>query len=144
TAAAALARCLFWQGRQEEAIATASAHLEPSPGPAAAARLLAVRARAQARLGRTALAVRTARDAQQLAARADPRAQSSADLALAEGLAGGGDVEGARAAVARATRLARVHHQPLQRVRGLLIASSCGVPGAFRAVKRLRRLPLPA
>jgi transcriptional regulator with AAA-type ATPase domain len=144
TAAAALARCLFWQGRQDEAIATASAHLESQPGPAAAARLLAVRARAQTRLGRTALAVRTARDAQQVAGQADPRAQSSADLALAEALAGGGDIEGARAAVARATRLARQHHQPLQRIRGLLLASSCGVPGAVRAVRRLRRLPLPA
>lgn len=144
SAAAALARCLFWQGRQEEAIATASAHLESPPGHPAAARLLALRARAQARLGRTALAVRTARDAQQLAVQADPRAQSSAELALAEALAGGGDLEGARAAVARATRLARLHHQPLQRIRALLIGSTCGVAGAARALARLRRLPLPA
>ena len=143
-AAAALARNLLWQDRADEAIAVGAAQRERCSQPETLARLLAAMARAHSRLGRAPLAVRTARDAQQAASRADARVQASVELALAEAQAAGGDAEGARAAVARATRLARAHHQPLVRVRAFLVLSSIDPPGrSARYLARLRRLPLP-
>ena len=111
--------------------------------PAASARLLAVAARAQARLGRTAAAVRSAREAQHLAARGDASVQITAELALAESLAAVGDAEGARAAVTRALRLSRALHLPLARIRAVLVASTCGDRrGSARALARLKTLML--
>src|SRR5690606_30480318 len=98
-AGAALSRALLWQGRHDEAVATASPHRERTTTKGNLVRLLAILARAHARLGRTALAVRTARDAQQEAGGADPRVQAAAELSLAEALGGAGDAEGARAAL---------------------------------------------
>ena len=143
-AAAALARALLWQERYDEAIAAAVQYRHDGARHEGLARLLAVMARAHGRLGRPALAVRTARDAQQEALRADARVRASVELALAEAQASAGDAEGARAAVARASRLARAQHQPLIRVRALLLASGLEPPArAARTLSRLRRLPLP-
>jgi DNA-binding NtrC family response regulator len=143
-AAAGLARTLFWQERFDEAVAVAARHREHGQQPGTRARLLAVMARAHARLGRAPLAVRTARDAQQAATHADARVQASAERALAEAQAAAGDTEGARAAIARAVRLARAHHQPLARVRAQLLLAAIDPSGrSARYLARLRRLPLP-
>lgn len=144
SATAALARCLLWQDRFEEALAVTAGDRSVPADPAASARLLAVAARAQARLGRTAAAVRSAREAQHLAARGDASVQITAELALAESLAAAGDAEGARAAVTRALRLSRALHLPLARIRAVLVASTCGDRrGSARALARLKTLMLP-
>jgi DNA-binding NtrC family response regulator len=144
-AAAALARCLMWQERCEEAIAVAVGQRDAACDRGDRARLLAVLARAQARLGRSVPAVKAAREAQELSAGADPRAQASAALALAEALEAGGDARGARIALARLTRLARAGHLPLFHVRALLRELRVDDSArAARALARVRRLHVPA
>jgi transcriptional regulator with AAA-type ATPase domain len=143
-AAAALARCLLWQHRWEEAVAVASTQREVAGEAQERVRLLAVLARGQARLGRTALAVSTARAAQREAAGTDLRTQASAESSLAEALEAAGDAEGARAAVSRLARLARGGHLPLFRIRGLLLAARLSESSQIaRALARLRRLKAP-
>jgi DNA-binding NtrC family response regulator/tetratricopeptide (TPR) repeat protein len=143
-AMAALARCLLWQERFEEVLAlTATAPGTPKD-PASWTRLLAATSRAQARLGRTAAAVRTAREAQRLAAGADGRVQVTVELALAESLGTAGDVEGARAALTRVMRLSRSQHLPLARVRALLVGSAHGDRRvSARTLARLKKLTIP-
>jgi DNA-binding NtrC family response regulator len=143
-AVAALARCLLWQDRFEEALALASVESGGSADPASAARLLAVASRAQSRLARTAAAVRTAREAQHLAAGREASVQITAELALAESLGTAGDGDGARAALTRALRLARALHLPVARVRAMLVGCAHGDRRASaRVLARLRRLKLP-
>jgi DNA-binding NtrC family response regulator/tetratricopeptide (TPR) repeat protein len=142
-AAAALARCLMWQARHEEAVAAAAAARERIVDAALLAPLLSALARSLARLGRLPLAVRTARDAQRGGASAGPRAAASAELALAESLGAAGDVEGKRAALARAVRIARVSHLPLVRVRAALIQDNRPASTTAR-LKKLRLPPLLA
>jgi DNA-binding NtrC family response regulator/tetratricopeptide (TPR) repeat protein len=142
-AAAALARCLLWQGRHDEAAATATAcrdrHVDaPHRGP-----LLAVLARSQTRLARIAAAVHTAREAQRVAAREEPHVIASSELALAESLGAAGDAEGKRAAIARAMRIARTAHLPLVRVRAALI-QDIRSPAMLARLGRLKLPPLLA
>jgi len=143
-ATGALARCVLWQDRLEEALALTGTDCGAPMETASAARLLGVAARAHARLARTAAAVRTAREAQHLAVRGDAGVQISAELALAESLGAAGDADGARAALTRVVRLSRSHHLPLARVRAVLVASSTGDRrGSARALARLKALKLP-
>jgi DNA-binding NtrC family response regulator/tetratricopeptide (TPR) repeat protein len=143
-ATAALARCLYWQERYEEALALTSLDAGVPRDPVSSARLLAVASRAQAGLARTSTAVRTAREAQRLAAGGEGRVQITAELALAESLGAAGDIEGARAALSRATRLSRALHLPLARVRAMLVASAHGDRRrSTRTLARLRALRLP-
>ena len=139
SAAAALARCLMWQGRCEEAAAIAVSYRDRARNDCTIAPLLSVLARAQARLNRVPLAVRTAREAQRAAAAAGPRAQASAELALAEALAAAGDADGKRAAIVRALRLGRSAHLPLVRVRAILLNDA----RSASSLARLRRVRLP-
>ena len=143
---AALARCLLWQGRHEEALAAALPLRDSNGDPAARCRLLAVIARAQARLGRGAAAVGVAREAQRAsAALDDPRVAASVDLALGEALHAAGDREGLRAACSRVRRLARHAHLPLFRVRAAILALAAeDRESAERMVGRLQRHALPA
>ena len=143
-AAAALSRCLIWQDRYEEAMALASTFAARVSEPRSAVRLLATSARAQARVGRLAAAVRTARDAQRAATNATPQMQASVELALAEALGAAGDLEGRRAAVSRALRLARTHHLPLVRVRAALINETHTSSPVLHRLKRIKLPPLLA
>lgn len=144
-AAAALARCLVWQGRHEEALATATPWRDAGAAGAPRARLLCVISRAYGHTGRAALAVRAAREAQQTAPRDDAGAQASAELAVALALGNAGDVEGARAAIARALRIAGSRHLPLARVRAALVGHRLRAPiGHPRLAHRHRRAALPA
>ncbi|HEY0873954.1 MAG TPA: sigma 54-interacting transcriptional regulator [Vicinamibacterales bacterium] len=143
-ATAALARCLYWQDRFEDALALTSMNAGGPRDPVSFARLLSVASRAQVSLARTAAAVRTAREAQRLAAGGEGRIQIAAELALAESLGAAGDIQGARAALTRATRLSRLHHLPLARVRAMLVASAHQDPRvSTRTLARLRALKLP-
>jgi DNA-binding NtrC family response regulator len=143
-AAAALGRCLLWQERYMEAAAVAGAHQDAICTQATRARVLAVIARAHAKLGRSVLAVKTAREAQHASSAAPAHVQASVELALAEVLGAAGDAEGARAALARVTRLARTHHLPLARVRALMVAATLGDGPAVRSLARLAPRTLPA
>jgi DNA-binding NtrC family response regulator/tetratricopeptide (TPR) repeat protein len=139
-AAAALTRCLMWQGRNEEAAAAAGAYRNRIIDAPLIAPLWSALARTQARLGRVALAVRTARDAQRASVPGGPRVAASSELALAEALGAAGDGEGKRAAIARAVRIARASHLPLVRVRAALIHNE----RSAAMTDRLRKLKLPS
>ena len=144
-AVAALARCLAWQRRHEEAAALVTTRLDHCSDIAARCRLQAVLARAQCRLGRTAIAVATAREAQRSVPRIDdPRVVASVELALAEALRDAGDLEGMRAAATRARRVAKQAHLPLFRVRAVILTMSTD-PAQSRAgaLRECRRLALP-
>jgi DNA-binding NtrC family response regulator len=141
-AAAALTRCLYWQRRWHDGIATA----ERQPAAAAEAsraRLVAAHARCLARAGRTARAVTLAREAQSLAGTGDPATLASTELALAEVLRLAGDVEGARVSLTRTDRLARAAHLPLMRARALLLQPDPGARDPLRALRALTRVRLP-
>ena len=147
TAAAALARCLYWQERYPEAIGVATSFREADAEPSARVRLLAVLSRAEARLRRGAPAVASARAAVALASTVeDPGARASAQLALAQSLAVAGDPTGAAAACAAAAAIAQSAHLPLCRARAALIRGEWlpdeAVPREARALDRLHLPPL--
>jgi DNA-binding NtrC family response regulator/tetratricopeptide (TPR) repeat protein len=139
-AAAGLSRCLMWQSRHDEAAAVASSARQRATTTGSVTAILVALARAQLRLGRVTMAVRTAREAQAAAASAGARLCASAELALAEALGTAGDLEGQRAAVGRAVRLARAAHLPLVRVRAALLQER----RSPTSIARLRKLRLPA
>ena len=130
----------MWQGRNEEAAAAAGAYRNRIVDPPLIAPLWSALARTQARLGRVALAVRTARDSQRASVSAGPRVAASSELALAEALGAAGDGEGKRAAIARAVRIARASHLPLVRVRAALIHNE----RSAAMTHRLGKLRLPS
>ena len=144
-AAAALARCLMWQRRLEEAAAVIAAiDYGADEEPGARVRLLGVLARVQVRGGEAVAALRTARAAQRLADDHGPHLRASIELAAAEVLATVDDPEGAEGAIARALCLAHRHHLPLVRIRAVLISPINGDPEARRRlISRLSRLQLP-
>nr|MDQ3418938.1 sigma 54-interacting transcriptional regulator [Acidobacteriota bacterium] len=143
SATAALVRCLYWQKRPHDAIAMVALHPPGLGGAAPRARLLAAYARCLARAGRTADAVRTARESQVLANAADdPGAMASIELALAETLIAAGDVDGARVPMSRAMGMARSSHLPLVRIRALLLQASAG-GDMRRDLRSLGRVHLP-
>lgn len=143
-AAAALTRCLYWQRRWHDGIATAERHPAAAASDASRARLVAAHARCLARAGRTARAVTLAREAQSLAGTAaDSATLASAELALAEALRLAGDVEGARVSLTRTDRLARAAHLPLMRARALLLQPSAVTRDPARALRALARVRLP-
>ena len=142
-ATAALGRCLYWQKRPHDAIALVALHPDGLGGCVPRARLLATYARCLARAGRTADAVRTARESQTLASAADdPGATASSELALAETLIAAGDADGAGVPISRAIEIARRSHLPLVRVRGLLLQAAAG-RDATRDLRPVGRVHLP-
>ena len=141
-AAAALARCLYWQHRCEEAIAAAARPVAPTCAIEPRVRLQAMHVRCLAHAGRIAAAVQLGRDTQALAGRThDAAVIASGELALAQALLAAGDRAGARATSTRALHLARRAHLPLVRVRALLLPSADR--SRTRALRALSRARLP-
>jgi transcriptional regulator with AAA-type ATPase domain/tetratricopeptide (TPR) repeat protein len=144
SAAAALARCLLWDGRSAEAMAVVTTHRGVAASRAQRARLLGVLARCEMRMGRIPAAVASAREGQQAAqGNDDPRVIASLDLTVAQALAAAGDAAGARAALGRAVRVARASHLPLFRIRRDLLTIAWRDPGWQRCATVLRRARLP-
>jgi two-component system response regulator HydG len=141
-AAASLGRCLYWQGRYDEAAATlrGAADSRVAPGNA---RVLSVIARVHLAEGAIAHAVRAARQAVDIAARArEPRALSSGYRVLAAAIATAGDPEAASRHIDEGLRVARGAHLPLAAVRLRLTLADIrtGAASHFPAPRAVSRL----
>ncbi len=91
-AAAALGRCLYWQGRSDEAAGVLRGAGDACGSPADAARVALIMARVHLSEGAIPPAVRGARHARDLAAASgEPRALASASRVLAAAVAAAGD-----------------------------------------------------
>ncbi|HEX5634894.1 MAG TPA: hypothetical protein VFX50_16740, partial [Gemmatimonadales bacterium] len=144
SAAAALARCLLWDGRSAEAMAIVTKYRGVAASRGNRARLLGILARCEMRMGRIPAAVASAREGQQAAqGNDDARVIASLDLTVAQALAAAGDAAGARAALGRAVRVARGAHLPLFRFRRDLLTITWRDPGWQRCAAALRRARLP-
>ncbi|MEN3338348.1 MAG: hypothetical protein V7647_2024 [Acidobacteriota bacterium] len=114
-AEAALARCLLWQGRHEDAATVLRAEPAAGVGARERARTAVALARVLLAEGATTTAVRTAREAVARAGEsADPSVRASAHRVLATALARGGDAPAAAQQVSEGLRVARRAHLPLQ------------------------------
>jgi DNA-binding NtrC family response regulator/tetratricopeptide (TPR) repeat protein len=112
--AAALAECLWYQGRSAEALAIATMGAEQHASSATAAAAV----RVHLAMGNMPLAVRSGRQAVALAIdAADACAGVRARRALAEALRAAGDVDAARALIAEGLVLARARHLPIEVLR---------------------------
>ena len=117
-AAAALGRCLYWQGRLDEAGAVVGGRGDRLPPSTQGARLMWTRARIHLAEGFVAAAVRTARAAVEMArALDDPRALASAYRVLASAVASAGDQPAARSHIEEGLRAAALAHLPLAAIR---------------------------
>jgi DNA-binding NtrC family response regulator/tetratricopeptide (TPR) repeat protein len=145
-----LARCLFWQARYGEAVATVHPHVDGVPH----ARCLTIASRIQLAEGSVVAALQYARRAAELAGDPD-NAEASGDTqrALAAALAAAGDPAGAREHVRRALDAARRQRRPVDLIRtrvlqlDTLVNASVAAPVLRRLADRLlalaRRLELP-
>jgi tetratricopeptide (TPR) repeat protein len=142
-AAAALGRCLYWQGRPDEAAAVMRGVGDDCGSPGDAARVALTMARVHLAEGAIPPAVRAARHALDLAARGgDPRPQASACRVLAAAVAAAGDTESALGHIREGLRAATQAHLPLAALRLRLtrvdIQIASGEPGvALRAADRM-------
>ena len=122
-AAAGLARCLYWQGRFDEAMGALRAlgGLAPSTG---AARVWSIQSGIQLAEGHIPSAVRSARSAVEAAtALHDARALASACRALAAAVASAGDAHSAASHIRDGLRAASAAHLPLAAARLRLTAA---------------------
>ena len=122
-AAAGLARCLYWQGRFDEAMGA----LRPTGGSAPSigvAQTLSIQSRIELAEGRIPSAVRSARSAIEMAtALHDARTLASAYGALAAAVASAGDPHSAASHIRDGLRAAAAAHLPLAATRLRLTAA---------------------
>ncbi len=117
-AAAALGRCLYWQGRSDEAAGVLRGAGDSCGSPADAARVALTMARVHLSEGAIPPAVRAARHALDLAAGSgEPRALVSACRVLAAAVAAAGDAGSAAGHIRDGLRAAKESHLPLAAVR---------------------------
>jgi DNA-binding NtrC family response regulator/tetratricopeptide (TPR) repeat protein len=142
-AAAGLGRCLYWQGRYDEAAAALGAAAGTADSSAEAARAVCTMARVHLAEGAVASAVRGARQALDLAIQTDePRIVSSAYRVLATAVSAAGDPHSAGRHIRDGLRVATAAHLPLAASRlrltwaDLEIASGTAT-GARRAAERV-------
>jgi DNA-binding NtrC family response regulator/tetratricopeptide (TPR) repeat protein len=150
-AAAALGRCLYWQGRSDEAAGVLRGAGDACGSPADAARVALTLARVHLWEGAIPPAVRAARHALDLAAGAnEPRTLASAARVLAAAVAAAGDTVSAIGHIREGLRAATDGHLPLAAIRlrltlaDIQIASGAEVEGqraADRLVAIAARLP---
>jgi DNA-binding NtrC family response regulator/tetratricopeptide (TPR) repeat protein len=142
-AAAALGRCLYWQGRSDEAAGVLRGAGDSCGSPADAARVALTMARVHLSEGAIPPAVRAARHALDLAAGSgNPRAVVSASRVLAAAVAAAGDAGSAMGHIRDGLRAAKEAHLPLAVVRlrltGADVQIASGAPlEARRAAGRL-------
>ena len=136
---AALARCLSWQGRHDEAATLLRPDAHEDVRARERARTGVALTRVLLAEGAAATAVRTARDAVARAVEcADPSVLASAHRALARAVAAGGDAAAAAHHVSEGLRVARRAHLPLQVARCRLAALE--VQATVDASPQVRRL----
>ena len=150
-AAAALGRCLYWQGRSDEAAGVLRGAGDACGSPADAARVALTMARVHLSEGAIPPAVRGARHARDLAAASgEPRTLASASRVLAAAVAAAGDTGSALGHIREGLRAAKEAHLPLAAVRlrltwaDILIASGAPLEAqrtAVRLVAIAARLP---
>jgi DNA-binding NtrC family response regulator/tetratricopeptide (TPR) repeat protein len=150
-AAAALGRCLYWQGRSDEAAGVLRGAGDSCGAPADAARVSLTMARVHLSEGAIPPAVRAARHALDLAAGSgEPRSVVSAFRVLAAAVAAAGDAGSAVGHIRDGLRAAKEAHLPLAAVRlrltwaDIQIASGASVEArraATRVVAIAARLP---
>ena len=150
-AAAALGRCLYWQGRSDEAAGVLRGIGDSCGSPADAARVALTLARVHLWEGAIPPAVRAARHALDLATGSgEPRTLASAARVLAAAVAAAGDASSAIGHIREGLRAAREAHLPLAAIRlrltwaDIQIASGAEIEGqraADRLVAIAARLP---
>jgi DNA-binding NtrC family response regulator/tetratricopeptide (TPR) repeat protein len=117
-AAAALGRCLYWQGRSDEAAGVLRGAGDAGGSPGDAARVALTMARVHLSEGAIPPAVRGARHARDLAAASgDPRTLASASRVLAAAVAAAGDTGSALGHIREGLRAAKDAHLPLATLR---------------------------
>ena len=138
-AAAALGRCLYWQGRSDEAAGVLRGAGDACGSPADAARVALTMARVHLSEGAIPPAVRAARHARDLAAASgEPRTLASASRVLAAAVAAAGDTGSALGHIREGLRAAKEAHLPLAAVRlrltwaDILIASGAPLEAQAR------------
>ncbi len=139
-AIAALGRCLYWQGRFEEAAVALTDGFDGQVADADRSAIAGVSARVHLIEGATVPAIRAARQAVQLATTvADLRAQASARRVLAATLLAAGDLEHSHEQIAAGLRDARRARLPLAavRLRLVLLDLLASAPADRVAVRRL-------
>jgi transcriptional regulator with AAA-type ATPase domain/tetratricopeptide (TPR) repeat protein len=142
--ACALARCLYWMGRLDEARLALNA-APAVDGVAETVRMMTMRARIELAEGLVAAAVRSARAAVDLAGPLrDTRGQTGACRALAAALASAGDERAAIVHIDDGLAAAVSAHLPLAAVRlRLTLAEIRGAPYQWQARRIVRRVMTP-